>query len=63
MGSDGTSNFIGGAWRSDAAGELKPVHSPIERSTIGTMSWTGRVGGRHALTAMCDLKTATFSVK
>jgi hypothetical protein len=23
----------------------------------------GRVGGRHALMAMCDLKTASFSVK
>jgi hypothetical protein len=29
----------------------------------GKDSGTGRVGGRHALTAMCDLKTATFSVK
>ncbi len=29
----------------------------------GKDSGTGRVGGRHALTATCDLKTATFSVK
>lgn len=28
----------------------------------GKDSGTGRVGGRHALMAMCDLKTATFSV-
>lgn len=29
----------------------------------GKDSGTGRVGGRHALTAMCDLKTATFTVR
>jgi len=29
----------------------------------GKDSGSGRVGGRHALMAMCDLKTATFSVK
>ena len=29
----------------------------------GKDSGTGRVGGRHALMAMCDLKTASFSVK
>jgi len=29
----------------------------------GKDSGTGRVGGRHALAAMCDLKTATFTVR
>jgi hypothetical protein len=60
MGSDGTSTFIGGVWRSDAAGEIKPVHSPIDGSTIRAMNWTGRVGGRHALTAMCDPRRRPF---
>ena len=29
----------------------------------GKDSGLGRVGGKHALLAMCDLKTATFSVR
>ena len=37
------------------------LHIPFGGLT-GKDSGTGRVGGRHALTAMCDLKTATFSV-
>jgi acyl-CoA reductase-like NAD-dependent aldehyde dehydrogenase len=37
------------------------LHIPFGGLT-GKESGTGRVGGRHAMTAMCDLKTATFSV-
>ena len=31
----GDSNFIGGKWVGDAAGEVKAVHSPIDGSEIG----------------------------
>ncbi len=37
------------------------LHIPFGGLT-GKESGTGRVGGRHAMAAMCDLKTATFSV-
>jgi len=64
MGSDGVSNFIGGAWRDDPAGEIKPVRSPIDGSTIGTMSWSSRhaaveaiVAARRAQPAWCKVST------
>lgn len=38
------------------------LHIPFG-GVSGKDSGTGRVGGRHALTAMCDLKTATFTVR
>lgn len=50
MGSDGT-NFIGGVWPSDAAGEIKPVHSPIDGLTIGTMTWSSRQAAIEAIAA------------
>jgi acyl-CoA reductase-like NAD-dependent aldehyde dehydrogenase len=51
MGSDGVSNFIGGVWRNDPAGEIKPVCSPIDGSTIGTMSWSPRQAAIEAIAA------------
>src|SRR5690606_36855732 len=51
MGSDGISNFIGGTWRADAAGEIKPVRSPIDGSAIGTMSWSSRQAAIEAISA------------
>lgn len=51
MGSDGISNFIGGTWRADAAGEIKPVRSPIDGSAIGTMSWSSRQAAVEAIAA------------
>jgi succinate-semialdehyde dehydrogenase/glutarate-semialdehyde dehydrogenase len=38
------------------------LHIPFGGAS-GKDSGIGRVGGRHALTAMCDLKTATFTVR
>ncbi len=38
------------------------LHIPFG-GVSGKESGMGRVGGRHALTAMCDLKTATFTVR
>lgn len=38
------------------------LHIPFGGAS-GKDSGIGRVGGRHALVAMCDLKTATFTVK
>jgi succinate-semialdehyde dehydrogenase/glutarate-semialdehyde dehydrogenase len=38
------------------------LHIPFG-GVSGKDSGMGRVGGRHALAAMCDLKTATFTVK
>jgi len=38
------------------------LHIPFGGAS-GKDSGMGRVGGKHALTAMCDLKTATFSVR
>ncbi len=38
------------------------LHIPFG-GVSGKDSGMGRVGGRHALTAMCDLKTATFTVR
>jgi acyl-CoA reductase-like NAD-dependent aldehyde dehydrogenase len=38
------------------------LHIPFG-GVSGKDSGIGRVGGRHALTAMCDLKTATFTVR
>ena len=64
MGSDGVSNFIGGVWRNDPAGEIKPVCSPIDGSTIGTMGWSSRqaaieaiVAARHAQPAWRKVST------
>jgi succinate-semialdehyde dehydrogenase/glutarate-semialdehyde dehydrogenase len=38
------------------------LHIPFGGAS-GKDSGSGRVGGRYAMTAMCDLKTATFTVK
>ncbi len=38
------------------------LHIPFG-GVSGKDSGMGRVGGKHALTAMCDLKTATFTVR
>jgi succinate-semialdehyde dehydrogenase/glutarate-semialdehyde dehydrogenase len=38
------------------------LHIPFG-GVSGTDSGTGRIGGRQALAAMCDLKTATFTVR
>ncbi|MDC9825352.1 aldehyde dehydrogenase family protein [Devosia sp. ZB163] len=38
------------------------LHIPFGGAS-GKDSGMGRVGGKHALTAMCDLKTATFTVR
>lgn len=51
MTSDGVSNFIGGVWCGDAAGEVKPVHSPVDGSIIGTMTWSSRRAAAEAIAA------------
>jgi succinate-semialdehyde dehydrogenase/glutarate-semialdehyde dehydrogenase len=38
------------------------LHIPFGGAS-GKDSGSGRVGGRYAMTAMCDLKTASFTVK
>lgn len=38
------------------------LHIPFG-GVSGKDSGMGRVGGRHALAAICDLKTATFTVR
>jgi succinate-semialdehyde dehydrogenase/glutarate-semialdehyde dehydrogenase len=51
MASDGISNFIGGTWQDDPAGEAKAVHSPIDGSRIGMMSWSSRAAAVAAIAA------------
>ena len=47
----GESNFIDGAWRGDSAGEIRPVHSPIDDSQIGLLSWSSRQAAVDAIAA------------
>lgn len=51
MANDGVSTSIGGVWRGDPAGEVRPVHSPIDGSVIGTMSWSSRPAAIRAIAA------------
>ncbi|WP_442580627.1 aldehyde dehydrogenase family protein [Mesorhizobium sp. ASY16-5R] len=44
-------NFIGGRWRGDADGEFKTVHSPIDGSAIGAMTWSSRGAATEAIAA------------
>lgn len=51
MTDDGISNFIGGKWLGDTAGEVKAVYSPIDGVEIGTMAWSSRQVARDAIAA------------
>ena len=49
MTKSGGSNFINGSWRGDPAGKTKPVHSPIDNSEIGLLSWSSRQAAVDAI--------------
>lgn len=51
MASDGSTNFIGGRWTSDPAGEVKPAHSPIDGAAIGMLCWSSRQAAVDAVAA------------
>jgi succinate-semialdehyde dehydrogenase/glutarate-semialdehyde dehydrogenase len=51
MADNGSSNFIGGAWRSDPEGETRPVYSPIDGSRIGLISFSSRRAAVEAIAA------------
>src|SRR5690606_5638621 len=48
---DGETNFIGGRWRGDAGGEVRPQHSPIDESVIGHLCWSSRSAAQEAIAA------------
>ncbi len=47
----GKTNFIGGKWRDDAAGETRPAFSPIDGSEIGLLCWSTRQAAADAVAA------------
>ncbi len=51
MASDGATNFIGGGWTGDPAGEVKPAHSPIDGAAIGMLCWSTRQAAIDAIGA------------
>ena len=51
---DGATNFIGGSWRGDPAGEVRSVHSPIDGSEIGRLCWSSRQAAGEAVGAARD---------
>ena len=52
MTTDGiSSNFIGGNWVNDGAGDVRAVHSPIDGAEIGTMVWSTRQAAKDAIAA------------
>ena len=51
MSTCGGSNFIGGKWTGDTAGDIKPARSPIDGAEIGTMLWSSRQAARDAIAA------------
>jgi acyl-CoA reductase-like NAD-dependent aldehyde dehydrogenase len=48
---DGRTNFIGGQWQDDPAGEIRNQHSPIDESPIGSVCWSTREAARQAIAA------------
>lgn len=48
---NGETNFIGGRWQGDPRGEIRTVHSPIDGSRIGLMSWSSRQAAAEAVSA------------
>ena len=44
-------NFIGGSWRGDPQGTVKPQHSPIDESVIGQLCWSSRAAAADAIAA------------
>lgn len=51
MAHNGETNFIGGRWQGDPRGEIRPVHSPIDGSRIGLLSWSSRQAAAEAVSA------------
>ncbi|MEX1180530.1 MAG: aldehyde dehydrogenase family protein [Cucumibacter sp.] len=51
MAETGKTNFIGGRWRGDPQGEVKPQHSPIDESKIGLLCWSSRLAAIDAIVA------------
>jgi succinate-semialdehyde dehydrogenase/glutarate-semialdehyde dehydrogenase len=48
---NGQTNFIGGSWSADPAGEIKPQLSPIDGSAIGSLCWSTRGAAQDAIAA------------
>ena len=48
---EGETNYIGGQWRGDPQGEVKPQHSPIDESVIGQLCWSSRGAAQDAIAA------------
>ena len=51
MNNSGETNFIGGRWSSDPAGEVRIQHSPIDESAIGPLCWSSRGAAQQAIAA------------
>ena len=51
MRENGETNFIGGRWQGDPGGEVKPLHSPIDESVIGSLCWSTRGAAQQAIAA------------
>jgi succinate-semialdehyde dehydrogenase/glutarate-semialdehyde dehydrogenase len=51
MSHSGKTNFIGGKWSADDAGDLKPQYSPIDGGEIGPLCWSSRDAARQAVAA------------
>jgi succinate-semialdehyde dehydrogenase/glutarate-semialdehyde dehydrogenase len=47
----GETNFIGGQWRGDSQGEVRPQRSPIDESVIGQLCWSSRSAAQDAIAA------------
>lgn len=48
---DGRTNFIGGQWQADPAGEVRDQRSPIDESLIGSVCWSSRQAAQQAIAA------------
>jgi acyl-CoA reductase-like NAD-dependent aldehyde dehydrogenase len=48
---EGETNYIGGRWSLDPAGEIRPQHSPIDESVIGPLCWSTRAAAQQAIAA------------
>lgn len=51
MRKNGETNFIGGRWRCDPAGEVRPQPSPIDESVVGDLCWSSRGAAQEAIAA------------
>lgn len=54
MPENGETNFIGGRWRGDHRGEVRPQLSPIDESVVGDLTWSSRVAAQEAIAAARD---------